>query len=197
VLKNRGSRLVVATAAVAYLVVPNGVLTLQGKPAYVDPERPSVYITEAPALDGLREKEGRPMTWLRLTNNCRWTIFLPAVRGAKTGDSFFYRVFKHEDIVTPVSPPVPVWSGPNRPAPVEHEVVVPRFAGRYWSDAPEAVPVAPGRHVDFRIEANEAAPGLIIIVPFSYEWERPHRSELEPMHFVSWSTELRGLKTVR
>jgi hypothetical protein len=197
--KNSRTQLTATLAAVACLVSPNRVSRPQERPAFLDPTRPSVYVTEAVARRGQSEQDGRAMKWLRLRNNCRWTILLPAVRGDQSGDRLFYRVFRDEDIVTPVSPPPPRWSVPSRPVTEPPVASVPRFAGRYWSDAPATESVAPGEYVDFRVAADETAGGLVILVPFYYQWESraPPKPELEPMHFARWSAEQSGLKITR
>jgi hypothetical protein len=199
VLKNHGIELAAALLVAANLMMSTPLSIQQGRTAHLDPTRPSVYVSEAATPQGQSERDGRAMKWLRLENNCRWTILLPAVNTWQAGDRLFYRVFRFEDIVTPVPPPVPQWSGPGRPVAEQPVAAVPGFAGRYWSDAPDTVTVAPGDHVDFRVRADEVARGLVIIVPFYYDWEArlSPKPDAEPMHFVMWSAEYARPKVTR
>jgi hypothetical protein len=177
-----------------------GMAARQNRLGYVNASRPSVYITDADPPAGEPEERKRDMKWLRLENNCTWTIIVPHRRGVLTDDELFYRVMKLDDIITPQGPTNEAGvSVKGKPLYREAEIVVPPGAGRYWDDSPSRLSIPPGRHITFRVRKAEASRGLAILVPFDYAWEDETMllTFMEPMHFVRWSLEQTAIKADR
>jgi hypothetical protein len=146
-------------------------------------KHPTIYIT----FERLGRREPRRLdesdggVWLRLHNNTRWTIDIPAYglpnlaftdgRGEELG--LFYEVAA----VPPPSTRIREIPGP--PATEEEKCKVPSVG---HSDLRSSIELGPGESKLFSVPREHLCDNLYIFVDFSYAWERD--SFDDPQHNV-------------
>lgn len=155
----------------------------------ISPDKPSIYITfeKRGARLPLRDDEKGLGIFLRLHNNLKASIRFCAF-GISNGEQMaFYNKGGEIGINYEVDREITVSSvgrsGVNRR---KNEIVTALPVGYSSGGFCHSFELASGKSLGFAVPAEHLSQGLLIRIPFNYQWERA--SEERPSHYVTFSS---------